>query len=210
MASYRFLIQQLSGYFEGCEFLHVPRNENEPADALTRIGSTRQAIPAGVSLQCLRKPAIKPSPESESIFVPVAPEAVGSDSGAAAAGLGSSVGGTGTAAVAPGPVTSQPGLGAATAGPGTSAGGAGTTAVAPGLGTSQPGPGAAAVGPGTSATQQAAIDSNPPPSNSTALVQVAVVAVEEIQAPSWAEPILKFLVNRELPADKISAWQVQR
>ena len=24
MASYRFLVQQLSGYFEGCEFLHVP------------------------------------------------------------------------------------------------------------------------------------------------------------------------------------------
>ena len=25
MASYRFLVQQISGYFEGCEFLHVPR-----------------------------------------------------------------------------------------------------------------------------------------------------------------------------------------
>ena len=24
MASYRFLVQQLSGYFDGCEFLHVP------------------------------------------------------------------------------------------------------------------------------------------------------------------------------------------
>ena len=38
---------------------------------------------------------------------------------------------------------------------------------------------------------------------------MAVVAVEEIQAPSWAELILKFLVNRELPADEISARQVQ-
>ena len=34
MASYRFLVQQLSGYFEGCEFLHVPRNDNDQADAL--------------------------------------------------------------------------------------------------------------------------------------------------------------------------------
>ena len=50
MASYRFLVQQLSGYFDGCEFLHVPRNDNEQADALSRIGSTRQAIPAGVAL----------------------------------------------------------------------------------------------------------------------------------------------------------------
>ena len=40
MASYRFLVQQLSGYFEGCEFLHVPRNDNDQADALARIGST--------------------------------------------------------------------------------------------------------------------------------------------------------------------------
>ena len=63
MASYRFLVQQLSGYFEGCEFLHVPRNDNEQADALARIGSTRQAIPAGVALQRLLKPSVKPSPE---------------------------------------------------------------------------------------------------------------------------------------------------
>ena len=34
MASYRFLVQQLSGYLEGCEFLHVPRNDNEQVDAL--------------------------------------------------------------------------------------------------------------------------------------------------------------------------------
>ena len=80
MASYRFLVQQLSGYFEGCEFLHVPRNDNEQADALARIGSTRQGIPTGVALQRLLKPSVKPSPESDSIFVPAPPEVVGSDS----------------------------------------------------------------------------------------------------------------------------------
>ena len=79
MASYCFLMQQLSGYFDGCKFLHVPRNDNEQADALARIGSTRQAIPAGVALQCLLKPSVKPSPECDSIFVPAPPEAVISD-----------------------------------------------------------------------------------------------------------------------------------
>ena len=34
MASYRFLVQQINGYFEWCEFLHVPRNDNDQADAL--------------------------------------------------------------------------------------------------------------------------------------------------------------------------------
>ena len=41
-------------------------------------------------------------------------------------------------------------------------------------------------------------------------VMVAVLAAEEVTAPSWAQPILKFLVSRELPADEISARLVQR
>ena len=113
MASYRFLVQQLSGYFEGCEFLHVPRNDNEQADALARIGSTRQEIPVSVALQRLLKPSVKPSPKSDFIFVPAPPEAVGSDLRTPAAGTGNSAGGPGTAAAAPGP-------GTAAVGPGTS------------------------------------------------------------------------------------------
>ena len=62
MASYRFLVQQINGYFEGCEFLHVPRADNEQVDALAQIGSTRQAIPTDVALQRLLKPSVKPSP----------------------------------------------------------------------------------------------------------------------------------------------------
>src|ERR1041385_2412672 len=69
IASYRFLVQQLSGYFEGCEFHHVPRANNEAADALSKLGSTRQAIPPGVSLEHIKKPSITPSPDSESIFI---------------------------------------------------------------------------------------------------------------------------------------------
>src|SRR3954465_7555036 len=68
MASYRFLVQQLSGYFEGREFHHVPRANNETADALSKLASTRQSIPPGVSLEHNRKPSIPPSRDSESIF----------------------------------------------------------------------------------------------------------------------------------------------
>src|SRR3954465_15267403 len=64
-----FLVQQLSGYFEGCEFHHIPRANNEATDALSKLGSTRQAIPPGVSLEHIKKPSITPSPESESIFI---------------------------------------------------------------------------------------------------------------------------------------------
>jgi hypothetical protein len=70
MASYRFYVQQLSGFFEGCEFHHVPRASNEEADRLSKIGSTKQDIPASVSLEIIHKPSIKPSLESISIYVP--------------------------------------------------------------------------------------------------------------------------------------------
>src|SRR4051812_24798424 len=75
MALYRFHVQQISGYFDGCEFHHIPRAENEAADVLSKLGSSRQAIPPGVALQHLRKPSITPSPESESIrIIPVSQE----------------------------------------------------------------------------------------------------------------------------------------
>jgi ribonuclease HI len=90
MASYRFYVQQLSGFFEGCEFHHIPRANNDEADRLSKIGSTKQDIPAEVSLEIIHKPSIKPSPESPSIFVPgdLAPAQVPPpDPGAAASGL---------------------------------------------------------------------------------------------------------------------------
>ena len=40
MASYRLLVQMMSRFFEGCEFLHVPRVENEAADTLAKITSS--------------------------------------------------------------------------------------------------------------------------------------------------------------------------
>ena len=74
MTLYRFHVQQISGYFDRCEFHHVPRAENEVADVLSKLGSSRQEIPPGVALEHLRKPSIKPSPESESIFIPASQE----------------------------------------------------------------------------------------------------------------------------------------
>jgi hypothetical protein len=74
MGSYHFLVQQLSGYFEGCEFRHVPRAQNEAANTLSKLGSSRDSIPPGISLEHLRKPSIKPSPESSSIYVPPSPD----------------------------------------------------------------------------------------------------------------------------------------
>src|SRR3954469_1199710 len=74
MASYRFHVQQISGYFEGCEFIHLRREENQAADLLSKLGSSRRPIPPGVSLEHLRKPSIKPDPNSESIFVPDQPK----------------------------------------------------------------------------------------------------------------------------------------
>ena len=91
------------------------------------------------------------------------------------------------------------------AGPGTSEPGPGTAATSPK--TAELGPGTTLVDPGTSVIQQAAADSSPPPPSPAALVQVAVVAIEEIAAPSWAQPILKFLVSKELPTDETLARQ---
>jgi ribonuclease HI len=41
MASYRFYVQQLCGFFEGCEFHHIPRANNDEAGRLSKIGSTK-------------------------------------------------------------------------------------------------------------------------------------------------------------------------
>ena len=55
MALCRFLVQQISGYFEGYEFLHVRRDDNEVADMLSKLGSHRKSIPPEISLEHLRR-----------------------------------------------------------------------------------------------------------------------------------------------------------
>jgi len=74
MALYRFHVQKISGVFEGCEYRHIPRTENSAADVLSKLGSSKEAVPPGVALNHLRTPSIKPSPESDSIFIPAEQE----------------------------------------------------------------------------------------------------------------------------------------
>jgi ribonuclease HI len=59
MDAYCTKIRKLEGHFEGIEFQHVPRNNNVAADVLSKLGSRRALVPAGMFVQDLRKPSIK-------------------------------------------------------------------------------------------------------------------------------------------------------
>jgi hypothetical protein len=59
MDAYCVDIRKLEGHFEGIEFQHVPHNNNVTADVLSKLGSRRALVPAGVFVQDLRKPSIK-------------------------------------------------------------------------------------------------------------------------------------------------------
>ena len=45
MAAYRNAVLKMSGRFEGLEFHHVARENNQAADVLARIGAKRDAVP---------------------------------------------------------------------------------------------------------------------------------------------------------------------
>jgi ribonuclease HI len=191
MGSYHFLVQQLSGYFEGCEFWHVLRAQNEAANTLSKLGSSRESIPPGISLEHLRKPSIKPSPESSSIYVPPSPEeAVPMEIDA------------GASSDNPGTALSVPGTGptyAVTAVFRSRSKGKGKMyeEVVPAY------PGTALSVSGTS--QPMEID----------YVSVKVMEIDQPvstarEVPSWARPIMNFMVNGQLPADEAEARRVMR
>jgi ribonuclease HI len=191
MGSYHFLVQQMSGYFEGCEFRHVPRAQNEVADTLSKLGSSKESIPLGISLEHLRKPSIKPLPESSSIYVPPSPEeAVPMEIDAVASSdnprTALSVPGTGpTYAVTAVFQSKSKGKGkmyqeVVPAYPGT------TLSVS---GTSQP------------------MEIN--------YVSVEVMEIDQPvfttrEVPSWARTIMDFMVDGQLPADEAEARGVMR
>jgi ribonuclease HI len=198
MGSYRFLVQQLSGYFEGCEFRHVPWAQNEAADTLSKLGSSRDSIPPGISLEHLRKPSIKPSPESSSIYVPPSPEdAVSMEIDARASSDN------------PGTVLSVPGTGltyavSAVFRSRTKGKGKMYQEVVPGYpGTAPAYPGTDPSVPGTS--QPMEIDYV-----SVEMMEIdqAVFTVREV--PLWAHPIMDFLVDGQVPADENEAHRVTR
>jgi ribonuclease HI len=59
MDAYCAEIRKLKGHLEGIEFQHVPRNNNITADVLSKLGSRRALVPAGIFVQDQRKPSIK-------------------------------------------------------------------------------------------------------------------------------------------------------
>jgi hypothetical protein len=59
MDAYCTEIQKSEGHFEGIKFQHVPHNNNIAADVLSKLGSRRALVPAGVFFQDLHKPSIK-------------------------------------------------------------------------------------------------------------------------------------------------------
>ena len=182
MASYRFHVQQLSGFFDGCEFHHVPRANNEAADALSKIGSTRQAIPPGVALAVLKKPSIIPSPDSDSIFVPADPGAAQPNPGASSPKSGANK---------PNPPATMPNPGTSQSNPGASS---------PNSGASKPNPPASKPNPAT-------MQSNPEAPTQEALL----VSVFEIRCvPSWAQEFLSYLTDGVLPDDRVQARQIER
>jgi ribonuclease HI len=191
MGSYHFLVQQMSGYFEGCEFWHVPRAQNEAADTLSKLGSSRESIPSDISLEHLRKPSIKPSPESSSIYVPssleeAAPMEIDADASLDNPGTALSVPGTGpTYAVTTVFRSRSKGKGKI------------YQEIVPAyLGTTLS---------VTGTSQPMEID----------YVAVEVMEIDQAlftarEVPSWARPIMDFMVSGQLPADEAEARWVMR
>ncbi|XP_066384954.1 uncharacterized protein [Miscanthus floridulus] len=60
-------IRKLEGKFYGIEYHHVVRDQNQPADQLSKIGSSHTAVPSGVSVQDLLVPSIKEEKEVEEV-----------------------------------------------------------------------------------------------------------------------------------------------
>jgi hypothetical protein len=63
MDAYVQEVRKLENKFSGLEFHHVVREHNIGADILSKLGSTRAQVPAGVFIQELKQPSIKSSPQ---------------------------------------------------------------------------------------------------------------------------------------------------
>src|SRR4051794_8795132 len=58
MAAYRNAVLKMSARFEGLEFHHVVRENNQAADMLARISAKRDPIPPNIFLERLFKPSV--------------------------------------------------------------------------------------------------------------------------------------------------------
>ena len=59
MDAYCKEIHKLEAYFYGLEFHHVLRDYNMAADVLSKLGSKRALVPAGVFVQAVNSPTVK-------------------------------------------------------------------------------------------------------------------------------------------------------
>jgi hypothetical protein len=62
MDAYVQEVRKLENKFSSLEVYHVVREHNVGADILSKLGSTRAQVPAGVFVQELKQPSIKSSP----------------------------------------------------------------------------------------------------------------------------------------------------
>jgi hypothetical protein len=165
---------------------------------LSKLGSSRDSIPPGISLEHLRKPSIKPSPESSSIYVPPSPEdalPIEIDAGASSDNPGTdpSVPRTGPSYAVSAVFWSR-----------NKGKGKMYQEVMPAYpGTAPAYPGTNPSVPGTS--QRMEIDYV-----SVKMMEIdqAVFIVREV--PSWARPILDLLVDGQVLADETEARRVTR
>jgi hypothetical protein len=65
MNTYCAEVRKLEAHFEALEFHHIYRNNNVAADVLSKLGSKRALVPAGVFIKDLRKPSIRLLSDSE-------------------------------------------------------------------------------------------------------------------------------------------------
>jgi hypothetical protein len=63
MDTYVQEVRKLENKFSGLEVHHVVREHNIGASMLSKLGSTRAQVPAGVFIQELKQPSIKSSPQ---------------------------------------------------------------------------------------------------------------------------------------------------
>ncbi|XP_066373616.1 uncharacterized protein [Miscanthus floridulus] len=74
MDAYCAEIRKIEGKFYGIEYHHVLRDQNQPADQLSKIGSSRATAPPGVFVQDLLAPSIKE--DKEVVEIPPAEQLV--------------------------------------------------------------------------------------------------------------------------------------
>jgi hypothetical protein len=72
MAEYLAEVRRMEKFFDGFEVWYVPRLDNQDADHLAWIASSRAAIPSDVIIEKLTKPSVKavePLPEADLMII---------------------------------------------------------------------------------------------------------------------------------------------